>query len=883
LTEEKHRTIHLADYRPPDYLIKKTELVFHLDDADTLVRSRLEIIANYDLSSGVRPLRLDGRELVLRKISLAGKELAADSYTIDDAQLIIHDPPNEMVLEIENTIHPDKNTALEGLYKSGDKLCTQCEAEGFRRVTWFTDRPDVLSRFEVTVIGDPLKFPVMLANGNLIEKGSLDDGRHWVKWQDPFPKPSYLFALVAGKLSLVEDHYTTVSGRRVALQFFVEEHNLDRCGHALGSLKKAMKWDEETFGLEYDLDQYMVVAVDDFNMGAMENKGLNVFNSKYVLATPATATDVDYENIEAVIAHEYFHNWTGNRVTCRDWFQLSLKEGLTVFRDQEFSADMTSRPAKRISDVAMLRSRQFPEDSGPMAHAVRTGSYIEINNFYTLTVYEKGAELVRMIHTLIGADNFRRGLRSYLERHDGQAATVDDFIEAMAEAGGRDLEQFMNWYSQAGTPVIRVESSYDPDHQAFSLKLKQSCPPTPGQENKEPFHIPLRMGLLSADGQELPLGLTKVDLGENDGLLELREHEQVYRFEGVPETPVLSLLRGFSAPVKIDYDYSDNELGLLQANDNDPFCRWEAGQNLAVRVILALVEDHLANRELRVPEDFVDNYRVVLSANGESDASYLALLLTLPSEDYLAELSEVIEVEAIHVARELVRKAMATGLEEEFRRCYADNLDPGSYRYDPVLAGRRQLKNLCLSYLAILDNPGYEEMCFRQFREADNMSDEISSLRVMVHSGLELGGEALEIFENKWRDDPLVMDKWLAVQATAPRAETLGKVRELTTHPVFKLKNPNRVRALLGAFSQANPVSFNRADGESYSFMADRIVELDSINPQIAARMAGCFGRWRRFGADLQAKMKLHLERISKTENISGDLYEVVVKTLDHK
>ncbi len=883
MTEAKHRTILLADYRSPDYLIKKTELVFELDEAETLVRSKLEIVANYDHASGVRPLKLDGRELLLRKISLSGKELTVDSYTISDTQLIIHDPPTEMVLEIENLIQPAKNTALEGLYKSGDKLCTQCEAEGFRRITWFADRPDVLSRFEVTLIGDPEKFPVMLANGNLIEKGSLDDGRHWLKWQDPFPKPSYLFALVAGKLSLVEDYYTTMSGRRVALQFFVEEHNLDRCDHALESLKKAMKWDEDTFGLEYDLDQYMVVAVDDFNMGAMENKGLNVFNSKYVLASPATATDLDYENIEAVIAHEYFHNWTGNRVTCRDWFQLSLKEGLTVFRDQEFSADMTSRSVKRISDVAMLRSRQFPEDSGPMAHPVRTGSYIEINNFYTLTVYEKGAELVRMIHTLIGADNFRRGLRSYLERHDGQAATVEDFVEAMAEAGGCDLGQFMNWYSQAGTPVLRVESSYDPTAKVFTLNFKQSCPASPGQKDKEPFHIPIKLGLLAADGRELPLKLAGADQRENDGLLELRERQQVYRFEGISAAPVPSLLRGFSAPVKIDYDYSDAELGLLMAHDRDPFCRWEAGQNLAVRVIMALAADHLADRQMVVPEGLVDNYRLLLSGQGEEDASYLALLLTLPSEDYLAEFSEVIEVEAIHAARELVRKALASGLEDEFRRCHAVNLDLGEYRYDPVLAGRRQLKNLCLAYLVMLDKPAYEEMCFQQFREADNMSDEISSLRIMVHSGLKRAGEALEIFADKWRDDPLVMDKWLAVQATVPRQETLEKVRGLTAHPAFDLKNPNRVRSLLGAFSQANPLAFNRADGEAYVFMAERIIELDRINPQIAARMAGCFGRWRRFSTDLQAKMKQQLEWISKTEKISGDLYEVVMKTLDHK
>ncbi len=884
MTEISHQTIRLSDYRPPEYLIKKTELVFELDDADTIVRSRLDIIADYDSASGVRPLKLDGSELVLQKISLQGEDLAPDSYSKDETHLIIHNPPCEMVLEIENIVHPDQNTALEGLYISGEKLCTQCEAEGFRRITWFLDRPDVLSSYEVTIIGDPEKYPVMLANGNLVDQGHFDDGRHWVRWQDPFPKPSYLFALVAGRLCKVEDFYTTASGRRVALQFFVEKHNLDLCGHALESLKKAMAWDEQTFGLEYDLDQYMVVAVDDFNMGAMENKGLNIFNSKYVLASPTTATDADYENIEAVIAHEYFHNWTGNRVTCRDWFQLSLKEGLTVFRDQEFSADMTSRPVKRINDVRLLRSRQFPEDSGPMAHAVRTDSYMEINNFYTVTVYEKGAELVRMIHTLIGKDNFRRGLRTYLEQHDGGAATVEDFLAAMAEAGDRDLGLFMNWYSQAGTPIVKVASLYDPEKVAYTLKFSQSSNPTSGEAGKPPLHIPVVIGLLTADGQELELRQLAGAEGEHESdLLEIIDSEAEFVFNGIEEKPVPSLFRGFSAPVRIEYEYTDDDLATLMAHDSDSFCRWEAGQSLAVRVVGSLIDDYLTGRRLAFPDYFIAPFQKVFALRNEMDSSYLAQLMSLPSEDYLAELSSEIEVDAIHAAREYARASLAAGLEKDLADCYLENSTMKPYHYDPVLAGRRQLKNLCLSYLVLLGRSEYEELCFKQFAGADNMSDETSSLQIMVHSGAPRLEEALALFEKKWRHDPLVMDKWLAIQATAPMPTTFERVKELMGHRAFDLKNPNRVRSLLGAFSQGNPVSFNCPSGEAYEFMAGQTIELDKANPQIAARMAGCFSRWRRFPENNRELMKKQLERIKDIDDLSKDLFEVVNKTLGNQ
>lgn len=882
LKESKHKTIYLTDYRPPDYLISRVELTLELDDTTTLVKSRLVISANYDQQTGGRPLVLDGRDLTLKSISLNGEVLGHDMYQLDEKYLTIPAPPAEMILEIENTINPELNTALEGLYKSGDKLCTQCEAEGFRRITWFADRPDVLSRFEVTLIGDPEKYPVMLANGNRIDSGHLADGRHWVKWQDPFPKPGYLFAMVAGRLSLVEDFYTTTSGRRIALQFFVEPHNLERCGHALKSLQKAMAWDEETYSLEYDLDQYMVVAVDDFNMGAMENKGLNVFNSKYVLATPATATDTDYENIEAVIGHEYFHNWTGNRVTCRDWFQLSLKEGLTVFRDQEFSADMTSRPVKRISDVTVLRSHQFPEDSGPMAHPVRTDSYIEINNFYTITVYEKGGELVRMLHTMIGPNAFRRGLQLYLARHDGKAATVEDFIEAMAEVGERDFSQFMNWYRQAGTPHVKVGGMHDRAKQTFTLTFKQSCPATPGQTDKEPFLIPVGIGLLDSDGLELPLQMADDNGtgGQFSRLLELRTEDESFTFTDIIEPPTPSLLRGFSAPVKLEYDYSDAELALLVGHDNDSFCRWEAAQILAVRKIGLLIDDYAQGREMSVDQEFIGVYRTVLADRDKLDPAYLAQLLTLPAESYLAEFRQVIEVEAIHGAREFVRRTLAAALRDDFRACFAENQNVGSYRYDPALSGRRALKNVCLAYLLVSGEQQAEELCLVQFRNADNMTDQFAALRIFVHGGSQKAVEVLASFEEKWQQDPLVMDKWLAVQATVPGAETLGRVKELMGHPAFVFKNPNRTRALLGSFAMGNPVAFNQDDGSGYEFMAGQIIALDRLNPQTAARLAGCFGRWRRFNKPRQALVKAQLVRILGTDKISRDLYEVVSRTL---
>jgi aminopeptidase N len=881
VSEQQHRTIRLADYRRPDYLIDSIALTFEVDDHETVVTSRLVIRPNYNLARGVRPLKLDGRDLVLEGIRLNGREPAAAEYLLEPASLTIPEPPAEITLELKTRIFPDRNTRLEGLYRSGSMLCTQCEAEGFRCITWFIDRPDVLARYEVTIIGDRARYPVMLANGNLVESAELPDGRRRVRWVDPFPKPSYLFALVAGDLVEVADHFVTASGRRVALQFFVEAHNRDRCGHALTALKKAMAWDEERYGLEYDLDQYMVVAADDFNMGAMENKGLNVFNSKYVLASPETATDQDYENIEAVIAHEYFHNWTGNRVTCRDWFQLALKEGLTVFRDQEFTADQTSRGVKRIHDVMALRTRQFPEDGGPLAHPVRPEAYIEINNFYTVTVYEKGAELVRMLQTLIGRQAFRDGLRRYLARFDGQAATVEDFVEAMAEAGGRDLKQFMRWYSQAGTPLLKVSSLHDPITDTLVVALRQTCPATPDQSCKEPFLIPVRIGLLDRQGRELePHPVCGCAPDQDPNLLEMTSEAEFFRFGGLAEPPVLSLLRDFSAPVRLEYDYADADLRLLMAHDPDPFSRWEAGQLMAVRLLRGLIEDYRQGRELVLAPALVEVYGKIIAGRQDAEAAYLSLLLTLPAEDYLAELEEIIEVAAIHAAREKVRTTLAAGLEREFLAGYQENLNREPYRYDPVLAGRRQFKNLCLAYLVALGKPEHQALAFAQFQAADNMTDEIGALRILVHAGAAQAPEALALFERKWSHDQLVMDKWLGVQATAPRPQALAEVERLSAHPVFKLRNPNRVRALLGSFAQGNPVAFHDESGRGYLFMAERILELDRINPQIAARMAGCFNRWRRFPEKNRELMRTQLARIKQTAGLSRDLHEVVGKSL---
>ncbi len=878
--KSKLQTIYLKDYRPPSYLVETVDLHVELSPLQTKVRATLQFKANPDCTKERAELYLHGRQLELLSIKLDGRELAAGEYRVDSEGLTIQVVPECFVLETLVEINPEGNTALEGLYRASEIFCTQCEAQGFRKITFYPDRPDVMARFTTTLVGDLETTPVLLANGNLVESGHLDDGRHFAKFEDPFPKPSYLFALVAGKLTAIDDSFVTMSGCKVSLQIFVEERNRYKCDHAMLSLKNAMRWDEEVFGLEYDLDEYKVVAVDDFNMGAMENKGLNVFNSKYVLAKPETATDADFQGIEGVIGHEYFHNWTGNRVTCRDWFQLSLKEGLTVFRDQEFSADMGSRAVKRIGEVRLLRNFQFPEDAGPMSHPVRPESYIEINNFYTATVYNKGAEVIRMYQTLLGKDGFQRGMKLYFERHDGQAVTTDDFLAAMADATGADLNRFKRWYSQAGTPVLDIEGRYDVEAKTFCLTVRQSCPDTPEQLAKQPFLIPLRIGLLGPDGQDLPLQLVdeeKAQIGSRT--LKITEAEQTFTFVNLPVTPVPSLLRDFSAPVKVHYPYDREELAFLFANDSDAFNRWEAGQRLATNLLLEMVGDIRAKRVVEVPGDFLAAFRSALQ-DRDADPALLSLALTLPGEMELAEAMGVADPGAIHIARQVLRKTLAAALHEDFTAVLGTMQDDGLYSLTSEAIGRRSLKNLCLGYLALLDIPSIQQNCFDRFVDADNMTDRMAALTCLVHNRLPRWEEALAAFYHQFESDPLVVDKWFTLQATSPQPETLTEIEALMAHPDFTMRNPNRVRSLVGAFAQGNPALFHDLSGAGYAFLADRVIELDALNPQVAARLVSPLSRWRRYDSERQGLMKTQLERIQRQENLSTDVGEIVGKSL---
>ena len=874
-------TTYLEDYSPPLYLVDDVALRFELDEESTRVGARLKIRRNPEVSTGKRHIVLDGVGLALDSARLDGEPLDRSHYLIDDETLRIHAVPDQFTLELETRLRPQNNTALEGLYKSKAIFCTQCEAEGFRKIIWFPDRPDVMSRYETTIIADRGRYPVMLSNGNLEEEGQLEDGRHWARWTDPFPKPCYLFALVAGDLACIEGCFTTRSGREVKLQIYVEHHNADKCSHAMAALKKAMRWDEDVYGREYDLDSYMIVAVDDFNMGAMENKGLNVFNSKYVLASPDTATDSDFANIEGVIAHEYFHNWTGNRVTCRDWFQLSLKEGLTVFRDQEFSADTFSRPVKRIQDVRTLRTYQFAEDAGPMAHPVRPDSYIEISNFYTVTIYDKGAEVIRMMHTLLGADGFRQGMDLYFERHDGQAITTDDFVRAMEDANDFDLDNFRLWYSQAGTPEVRVEGNYDANAKTYSLTLTQHCPPTPGQPEKAPMHIPLRVALLDRDGKNLECKLDSDSAGRaaTESILELEQNEQSFCFRDVERQPTISIGRGFSAPVKISIDRGDDELSFLMANETDAFNRWDAAQTLISNILFCLVERHGSGKPLEFNGSFIEAFAAALR-DGNTEAALIAEALSLPSEGYLADRMEVIDVDAIHAARRAMQRAVAEALEPLLRETYTANSSNEPYRFDPGSAGRRRLKNLCLGYLMALETAPGRELCYVQFETADNMTDVLAALGALSNCDCPERQRALDDFERRWQHDPLVMDKWFALQATSHLSVTLAQVRTLMTHKAFDAHNPNKIRSLIGAFCHGNPVRFHAVDGEGYRFLTDQIIRIDKENPQIAARLLGSLSRWRKFDPKRQGLMKAALEKILSTSGLSKDSFEIASKTI---
>src|SRR5215831_5181799 len=855
--------VRLADYRPPAFLIDAVDLVFDLDGKDTRVKSRLAIRRNPAASDTAAPLHLDGEDLTLVSLALNGEPLGDNRYQLPaGGGLIITDVPDAFTLDVETRIAPEDNTQLSGLYMSGGNFCTQCEPEGFRRITYFIDRPHVMARYTTTIVADKSGFPVLLSNGNPVEHGESGNGRHWAKWVDPHPKPSYLFALVAGDLIPVRDRFTTRSGKAVALAIWVRGGDEDKCGHAMASLKKAMRWDEEVFGLEYDLDVFNIVAVSDFNMGAMENKGLNIFNTRYVLAKPETATDTDYQNIEAVIAHEYFHNWTGNRVTCRDWFQLSLKEGLTVFRDQEFSADQGSRAVRRIGDVRSLRAMQFPEDDGPLAHPVRPDSYIRIDNFYTPTVYNKGAELVRMIHTLLGRDGFRRGMDLYIRRHDNQAVTIEDFVSAMQDASGVDLGQFKLWYEQAGTPEITIEDRWDPAARCYELTAEQKIPPTPGQPEKSPMLIPLAMGLLASDGTELPTRLEgETEIRNGTRVITLAEPRETFRFVDVPAPPVPSLLRGFSAPVKLK-DVPLERLKFLAINEPEPFARWEAGQQVATRVLL---EGIRACRSGAKPPpldpDLVAAMRRTL-ADADIDPAFAAEALILPSEAFLADQLEVVDVDAIHTARETARVEIGRALSMELASAYVALADSGPYQVDGPAIGRRALRNTCLGYLAAADAEKGAALTKAQFDARANMTDVLAALTVLADLDRPERPAALARFYATWSRDDLVIDKWFALQARSSLPGTVHRVRQLTLHPAFERKNPNRVRALVGAFVQGNQFRFHDASGVGYVFLADEVITLDPINPTTAARLVQPLGTWRRHNTARQELMRQQLERI---------------------
>ncbi len=871
------KTIYRKNYVAYPWIINQLQLHFDIAADTTTVRARIEFQLA-DPNAIPQCIVLNGSDLDLISITLDDCDLTPEDYVIEGETLTIHDAPQTGTLETEVRIHPAQNTAFEGLYHSGRSMLTQCEAQGFRKITWFPDRPDVMTTYKVTLEADKADFPLLLSNGNQADSGDLPDGRHWVSWEDPFPKPSYLFALVAGDLTLVEDKFTTRSGVDVALRIYVEKENFDRCEHAMESLINAMRWDEDRFNLEYDLDIYHIVATNDFNMGAMENKSLNVFNSKYVLARPDTATDVDYRGIEGVIGHEYFHNWTGNRVTCRDWFQLTLKEGLTVFRDEEFSADMQSRAVKRIQVIRDLRNRQFPEDDGPMAHPIRPDHYVEINNFYTATVYQKGSAIIRMVHSLLGEQGFQKGMQLYFARHDGQAVSCDDFLAAMADASGVSLDRFSRWYSQSGTPQVHVLDHYDEASRRYRLTLKQQTPATAHQSEKQPLVLPFALGLLTTDGEELPLQLeTETEATHGTRLLVAKDEQQSWTFINVTSRPVPSLFRDYSAPVKISYAYSPAQLAVLMEHDSDPFVRWDAAQRMSINAILEQCSQRAHGREMKLETSLVTAFGGVLS-DREADPALVAEAMTLPDEDYLADQMDVVDVDGIHAARQFIKRSLASKLEAVLTERYKLLNDGKAYQKSSAAMARRALKNVCLSYL--LETHSGEALANEQLHECDNMTDTLAAIRGLVSSNSSIAEAALDEFEANWKDDALVMDKWFSVQAIKPGAETVGKVRDLMSHPAFSIRNPNKVRALLGVFSMLNSTGFHAADGSGYAFHAERVLELDRLNPQMAARMASAFNRWKRYDESRKALMKTELQRIASVDGLSSDVTEIVNNAL---
>ena len=870
------KPILLSDYRPPDWLVERVDLDVSLHPEKTRVRATLHLKPNAGTPT---PLVLDGDALTLTSLKVDGADAAPGSFEAAPDRLTIAQPPRRpFTLEIETLIDPTANTQLSGLYRSSGTYCTQCEAEGFRRITYFPDRPDVMAVYTTRIEADKAEAPVLLSNGNLVDSGDLPGGRHFAVWHDPFKKPSYLFALVGGRLGVVEDSFTTMSGRKVALKIYVEPGKEDRCGYAMDSLKRAMAWDEQAFGREYDLDIFMIVAVSDFNMGAMENKGLNVFNDKLVLASPQTATDADYASIEAVIAHEYFHNWTGNRITCRDWFQLCLKEGLTVFRDQEFSADQRSRPVKRVADVRALRATQFVEDAGPLAHPVRPTQYKEINNFYTTTVYEKGAEVVRMIRTLVGADKFREGMDLYFRRHDGEAATVEQFVQCFADVAQRDMTQFMRWYSQSGTPEVIASGTHDPVTRTYRLEIGQAVPATPGQLAKEPMVIPLAFGLIGKDGHDL--ALTREDGQPQDDVLVLSAPAQKWVFTGIAERPVLSINRGFSAPVKLTANLSTEDLAFLAAHDSDSFNRWHAVQALATRALTETITRAPAGGLLR-PADGLMTALAAIVADAALEPAFVALALTPPSEtDIARELGRNLDPDAIFRARAALRAAIGERLQGALAATYERLTDAAPYSPDAASAGRRALRNIALDLMAATGRAEAIARAARQYRSADNMTDRMAALATLSLHAVPERDAALDDFYRRYQGDPLVIDKWLSLQAAIPEPATLDRVRALTQHPAFSMTNPNRVRALIGAFAHGNPREFNRADGAGYDFVAEMVLALDPANPQVAARLATAFRSWRMLEAGRRARAEAAMQRIKAAAPLSRDVADIVERSL---
>lgn len=855
LRTDTPKTIYLKDYTPPSYKVKHIDLRFEIFAGKTIVHAKTQFIKNH---TGDEKLFLNGERLKLVWVKLDGEKISVEM--LDNGINIAAPDKNEFTLEIVTEIEPEKNTRLEGLYFSGSTYCTQCEAEGFRTITYYPDRPDVMATFTVRVEADEKSCPVLLSNGNLVEKGTLGNGRHFTTWEDPTPKPCYLFALVAGDLEHVHDTFTTRSGQKVDLYIYVRKGDEGQCAHAMNSLIKSMKWDEEVYGREYQYNIFNIVAVSDFNMGAMENTSLNIFNTALVLAHPETATDGDFIRVESVIAHEYFHNWTGNRVTCRDWFQLSLKEGLTVFRDQEFSADMNSRGLQRIDDVQHLRKMQFPEDAGPLSHPVRPDNYIEINNFYTMTVYEKGAEVIRMFHTLLTPKTYRKATDLYFDRFDGQAVTCDDWAKCMEDASGLDLTQFKLWYSQAGTPEVEAVSNYNETEKTFTLTLRQYVPDTPGQKNKKPMHIPVAVGLVGPNGD---------DMIETQ-ILNLTESEQSFTFKDIGVRPVPSILRNFSAPVKLTSDLTDDDLRFLMVHDSDGFNRWEAGQTYALRVINRLIDTgEMDEHLLESLESLLD-----LAVQGKEDKALIARALTLPEIQIIAQTRDEVDPDAIYKAREDIKNAFRERCHEKMMAVYKANIESGPYSISPEAMAKRSLKNTMLGYL---DNP---EIAADQYKRASNMTDRVAALGVLTDHEGALKDEAFKDFYAKFKDYPLVIDKWFSLQALGVNDNTIANVKTLSKHADFTMKNPNRVRSLYGAFAMNNPVGFHRADGSGYALLKDAVITLNGINPQIAARMLTPLREWKRYTQDRQNKMKAVLQEIAKTESLSPDVFEIVSKSL---